>query len=156
MTVHHEKDFIDTVQLGDQLGSLEGCERLACASCVPDVSVLICVLDTFQYLLDSVVLIRTKDHQAFITFVKDNVFADNLAQYALVKEVSSKLAKIINGFVIWKRPVEGKLVATVRIISKITGIYAIGDYKELDIIEQAAEGGLLVALNLVISSLCLL
>ena len=64
-----------------------------------------------------------------------------------------KLAKVVYRFIIRQCPIEGEFVAAVGIIGKIARVYAIGDHKKLDVIKQAVERGLLIALNLVI---CLL
>ena len=153
VTVHYEEDLVDAVQLGNQLGSLEGCERLARTGGVPDVAVLVCVLDTVQDLFYCIILVRTKHHQALVPFMKDNVLAEHLAQGAFVEEVRSELAQVIDRFVVDERPVEGELVTAVGIIGEIACVDAIGDDKELDVVEQATERGFLIALHLVVGLL---
>ena len=153
MAVHHEQDFVDAVQFCHQLGRLEGCERLAGAGGVPDVTVLVCVLHAIQDLLYGIVLVRAQDHQAFVAFVEDDVLAEHLAQGAFVKEVSCELAKVVYRLIVDERPVKSEFVAAVGIVGEIAGIDAVGDDKDLDVIEQAAEGGLLVALHLIVGLL---
>ena len=105
---------------------------------------------TVQYLLYCVILVRAQNHQAFVPFVEDDILAEHLAQSAFVKEVSGKLTEVVDWFVIWQRPVEGELVAAVRIVSEVTSIDPVGDDKYLNVVEQATEGGLLVTLHLVV------
>ena len=64
-----------------------------------------------------------------------------------------ELTKVVHRFIIRQCPIEGEFVTAVGIIGKIARVYAIGDYKKLDVIKQTVERGLLIALNLVI---CLL
>ena len=85
--------------------------------------------------------------------MQDDVLGNHLAQGAFVKEVGRELAQVIDGLVVDERPVEGELVATVGIIGEVTGVDAVGDDKDLDVVEQATEGSLLIALNLIIGLL---
>ena len=79
VAVHDEENLIDAVQLCDQLRRLEGGQRLAGACGVPDIAVLVGILYTVQDLLHCVVLVRAKNHQAFVSLVQDNVLGDHLA-----------------------------------------------------------------------------
>ena len=153
MAVHHEEHLVDAVQFCDQLRRLERCQRFTGACGVPDVAVLIRVLDAVQDFLHSVILVRAEDHQAFISIVQDDVFGNHLAHGAFVKEVGRKLAEIVHRLIVGQCPVEGKLIATVGIIGEIARVDTVGDDKKLDVVEKAAEGSFLVALHLVVGLL---
>ena len=64
-----------------------------------------------------------------------------------------ELAEVVDWLVIGQSPVEGELPTAIGIIGKIASVDAVGDDKELDVVEQAAEGSLLVALHLVVGLL---
>ena len=117
---------------------------------MPYIAVLICILDTVKNLFYGIILIWAQNHQTLVALVHHDVLADYLPQDALIKEMISKLAEVVNRLVVRQRPVECKLVTAVGIIGEIARVNAVGDYKELDIIEQSAERGLLIALYLIV------
>ena len=71
--------------------------------------------------------------------MQHNVLANHLAQVALVEEEVCKLAKVIERHVLRIRPVESELIAAVRVVGKVTGIHAVADDKELDIVEEPVK-----------------
>ena len=150
MTVNHEEDFVDAIQLGHQLRGLERCQCFSCAGSMPDIAVLVGVLNTVENLFYSIILIWTKYHQALVALVHHNVLADYLPKNTLVKEVISKLTEVVNRLVVRQRPVECKFVTAVGIVGEIACVDAIGNDEKLDIIEQSTERGLLVSLYLIV------
>ena len=137
MAVHHEQDFVDAIQFSNQLGCFEGCERLAGAGGVPNISVLVGVLYTVQDLLYCVVLVRAEDHQAFVSLMQDDVLGNHLAQGAFVKEMGRELAEVIHWLIVDEGPIESEFVTAIRVIGEITRVYAVGDDEDLDILIQS-------------------
>ena len=82
--------------------------------------------------------------------MQHDVLADNFSQGTLVKEKGCKLLQIIERHIGSIRPVEGKLIAAVRIVGKIAGIHSIGYDEKLDVVKQTMERSLVVTLNLVV------
>ena len=120
---------------------------------MPDIAVLIGVLDTVQDLLYRVVLVRAEDHQAFIALVQDDIFGNHLAQGTFVKEMSRELAEVVHRIIVDEGPIESELITAVRVIGEIAGVNTVGDDENLNVIEQSPEGGLLITLDLIV---CLL
>ena len=95
-------------------------------------------------------LIRAKYHQTFVTLMQNDVFANNLAQCTLVEEHSGKLLQVVERHIGGIRPVERKLIATIRVVGKITSVHAIRYDKQLDVIKQSMERSLVITLYLVV------
>lgn len=150
MAVNYKHHLIHIIQFRNQLCSLKGSQRLAGTGRVPDIAVIVRVDHTVQNLLDRIELVGTKHHQAFIPLMQHNVLADDFSQGTLVKENSGKLFQVIERHIGSIRPIEGKLIAAVRIVGKIAGIHSIGYDEKLDVVEQPMERSLVVALNLVV------
>lgn len=81
------------------------------------------------------------------------VLAYNLAQRALVEEHCGKFLQVVERHIGGIRPVESKLIATIRVVGEIASVYTIGYDKQLDVIKQSMERSLVIALYLVV---CLL
>ena len=47
-------------------------------------------------------------------------------------------------------PIKRKLITAIRIIRKVSGIYTIRDYEQLNIIEEPVKRSLMISLNLII------
>ena len=82
--------------------------------------------------------------------MQHNVLAYHLAKITLIKEEIGELAQIVKRHILRIRPVEGELIAAVRVVGKVTGIHAIADDEELDVVEESVKRSLVVTLNLVI------
>ncbi len=83
--------------------------------------------------------------------MQDNVFADNLAKVALVEEEGSELVQLIERNVGGICPVESKLESAIRVVGEVSGVHTIGNNKQLDVVEQAMKGCLVITLYLVVS-----
>ncbi len=118
---------------------------------MPDIAVVIGVLHTVEYLFYGIELVGTEYHEAFVTLMQDNVFADNLAKVALVKEEGSELVQLIERNVGGICPVERELESAVRVVGEVSGVHTIGNDKQLDVVEQAMKGCLVITLYLVVS-----
>ena len=70
-----------------------------------------------------------------VSLVQDDVLGDHLTQGALVKEVGRELAEVVDRLIIGQCPIEGELIAAVRVVGEITRVYAVGNDKDLDVIE---------------------
>ena len=135
MTVNHKHHLVNTVYFSHQLSSLERCESLACSRGVPNVTILIGILNTIKYSFHSIELIRTQHHKTFIALVQNNILAYHLAKITLIKEEASKLTEIIKRNILCVCPVKRELIATVWIISKIARVHTIAYNKQLNIVE---------------------
>ena len=117
---------------------------------MPYITVIIGVLYPIQYLFYSIELVWTQHHQALITLMQYDVFPDNLAERTFFQEKHSKLIQFIERQICSIRPVECKLISAIGIVGKIASIYAIGDNKQLNIVEQPMKGCLMITLNLIV------
>ena len=79
-----------------------------------------------------------------------NVLAYHLAKITLVKKEVGKLTQVVERYVFCIRPVERELIATVRVVGKVTGIHTIADNEELYVVEEPVKRSLVVSLNLVV------
>ena len=150
MAVHNKQHFIYAVHILYQLRSLERRERFSGTGCVPDIAVLVRVLHAVKDMLYGIVLIRAKDHEALVTLMQNNVFCENLTKRAFVKKLRSKTVEVTERDIGGIRPFERELISAVRIVSEITCVDRVGDYKNLNIVKQTRERCLVVALNLVV------
>lgn len=98
--VHDEKDFFDVGVVLEQDRGLEGGESLAASRGVPDVAVATVLLDTFDYRLDRVDLIRPHHHQLALGLDQNHVAADHLRKGTLCKEFFGEVVEIRNFLVI--------------------------------------------------------
>ena len=117
---------------------------------MPDVTVLVGVLNSVENLLHGIELIGTKHHQTFVALMQHNVLTDHLSQVALVEEEIGELAQIVERHVSRIRPVERKLIAAVRVVGKVTCIHAVADDEELDVVEESVKRSFVVSLNLIV------
>ena len=78
------------------------------------------------------------------------VLAYHLAKIALVKKEVGELAQVVERNVFRIRPVESELIATVWVVSKVSGVHTVADDEELDIVEESMKRSLVVTLNLVV------
>ena len=150
VAVNHEQHLIYSVNLTHQLCRLERSQGLSCACRVPNVAVLVGVLHTVENLFNCIELIRTQYHQTFVAFMQDDVFANHLAEIALVEEEIGEFAQVVERHVFLVGPIESELIAAIGIVGKIACVHTIADDKKLDVIKQAVERGLVVALYLVV------
>ncbi len=120
---------------------------------MPDITVIIRVFYTIQNFFYCIKLIRAKNHQALVTLMQNDVFANNFSQSTFVKKHGGKLLQVIKRHIGSIRPVERKLIAAIRIVGKIASIHAIGYDKQLDIVKQAMKRSFVITLYLVV---CLL
>lgn len=76
-----------------------------------------------------------------------------LPRVHFAKKVIGEEFKVVYRFVVWSRPIECELIAAIRIIREVSGVYPVGDDEKLNVVKESIECGLLVSLNLII---CLL
>lgn len=133
--------------------SLERGQGLSRAGRMPDIAILVGVLDLVDNFLYGIELIGAQDHQASLSFVQNHIFADDLSQRAFVEKEVGKHVQVVERPVFGIRPVEGEFVAAVGVIGKIAGIHTIRDHEDLNVVEQPVERDFVVALDLVISLL---
>ena len=150
VAVNDKHHLIDTVDLADKLSRLERGECLSCSCRMPDVTVLVGVLNSVEYLLHGIELIGTKHHKAFVALMQHNVLTDHLSQVALVEEETGELTQIVERHVSRIRPVERELIAAVRVVGKVTCIHAVADDEELDVVEESVKRSFVVSLNLIV------
>ena len=117
---------------------------------MPDIAVVIGVFHTVENLLHGIELVRAKHHQAFVTLMQYNIFANNLAQRTLVEEHGGKLLQVVERNVCSIRPVKSKLEAAIRIVGEIASVHTIGYDKQLDVVKQTMERSFVIALYLVV------
>ena len=118
---------------------------------MPDITIVVGVLHTVKNLFYGIELVGTEYHEAFVPFMQYDVLADNLAKVTLVEEEGGKLVQLVERNVGGIRPVERELESAIRVVGEISGVHTIGDDKQLDIVEQAMKGCLVVALYLIVS-----
>ena len=117
---------------------------------MPDITIIVRVFHTVENLLHCIELIRAKHHQTFVSLMQYYVLAYNLAQRTLVEEHCGKLLQVVERNVGGIRPVECELIATIRVVGKITSVHAIRYGKQLDVVKQSMERSLVIALYLVV------
>ena len=117
---------------------------------MPYITVIVGVFNTIEYLLHRIELIRAKYHQTFVALMQNDVFANNLTQSTLVKKHCGKLLQVVERHIGGIRPVERKLIATIRVVGKITSVHAIRYDKQLDVIKQSMKRSFVIALYLVV------
>ena len=148
--VNDEHHLVNAVHFAHELRSLKGCECFAGPRCMPDVTVLVRVLHPVKDFLHSIVLIGAQHHQTLVALMQYDVFTDHLADGAAVKEHRSKEVQVIERIILLVRPVERELVALVRVVGEVTGVNAIRNHEDLDIVKQAMERSLVITLYLVV------
>ena len=79
VTVNHKHHLVYTINLTHQLCSLERGEGLACTCSMPNIPVLVGVLYLVEYALHGIILVRAQHHQAFVTLMQHDIFAEHLA-----------------------------------------------------------------------------
>ena len=178
LPVHHKQHLVDIIQLGGQPGRLEGGQRLTAAGGVPDVAaaldgpvllVVIGDLDAVQDPLGGGDLIGPHDHQHI--FRSENaVPGQHIQNSVLGEEGAGEVDEVGDHLVVGVRPEGGELKAVAGLllfglaggrlpdgvepggVGVVLGVGAVGDDKDLYILEQAAprpEGVPLVAVDLV-------
>ena len=120
---------------------------------MPDIAVVVADDYTVEDFLNGVVLVRAQHHQALVSLVQHNVFADHLAKSAAVKEHGREKAEVVEWVVGFVSPVERELVALIGIVCKVARVYTVGDNEDLDVIKQSVERSLVVTLDLVVGLL---
>ena len=93
---------------------------------MPDITVVIGVHHTVEDFFHGIELVWAKHHQAFVSLMKHDVFANHLAQRAFIKKECGKFVKFVKRHISCIRPVERELITAIRIIGKITGVHTIG------------------------------
>ena len=117
---------------------------------MPDITIIIGVLYTIQNLFYRIELVRTKHHQALVSFMQYDIFSYDFAKVTFFQEEYGKFIQFIERMIGCIRPIECKLISTIGIIGKIASIYTVGNDKQLYIIKQPVKRSLVVALYLVI------
>lgn len=105
---------------------------------------------TVENLLHGIELVRAKHHQTLVTFMQDDILANNLAQRTLVEKRCGKLLQVVERHIGCIRPVESELISAIRIICKIASVHTIGYDEQLDVIKQSMERSFVIALYLII------
>ena len=117
---------------------------------MPNIAVLVGVLYTVKNLFDCIKLVRSQDHQTFVAFVQNDVFAYHFAQITLLQERASEHSEVIKRHILCIRPVESEFISAIGIVGKVTRINSVANDKQLDIVEQAMKRCLVISLNLII------
>ncbi len=71
--------------------------------------------------------------------MKDYVLAYNLANSAFRQKVIGEEFKVVYRFVVWSRPIECELIAAIRIIREVSGVYPVGDDEKLNVVKESIE-----------------
>ena len=79
MTINDKHHLVNTIYLANELCCLERGEGLACTCSMPYISVLVGVLYLVEYALHGIILVRAQHHQAFVTLMQHDIFAEHLA-----------------------------------------------------------------------------
>ena len=125
MAVNNEHDLVDPLDFGDQLCRLERGQGLSRAGRMPDITILVRVLDPIDNFFYGIELIGAQDHQTPLSFVQNHIFADDLSQRAFVEKEVGKHVQVVERPVFGIRPVEGEFVSAVGVVGKIAGIHTI-------------------------------
>jgi len=135
---------VDVVVVFEERGRLEGCQRLATASCVPDVAIATVLLDAVDDSLDGIDLIRTHHHQLLLAGDEDGVAADHSAERALGKELLGEIVEVGDlGVVFGGELVDGKEAlfsiegeVTGVVVGEVPGVRLVAGDEELDKAEE--------------------
>ena len=120
---------------------------------MPNIAVIVANDYTVEDFLNGVVLVWAQHHQALVSLVQHDVFADHLAEGTAVKEHGREKAEVVEWIVGFVGPVERELVALIGIVCKVAGVYTVGYNENLDVIKQSVERSLVVTLDLVVGLL---
>ena len=144
LAVHDEDAFVDVLVFLEQGGGLEGGERLAAASGVPDVAVAVVVIDAGDRVLHGIDLLGPHDHEFLLAGDEHHVAADGAAEIALFQESVGKgietgdLLVILAGILIDGQEalvgIEGEVAGIV--VGEVVGAVAVADDEELHAAEQ--------------------
>ena len=102
---------------------------------MPDIAVVIAVDDTVKNLLDGIIVIWAQYHQTRIAFMEYNIFADYFAESTRVEEFSSEKAELVERIVLTVSPVKREFITAIGVVGKIAGVHAVGNHKNLNIVE---------------------
>ena len=163
LAVHHKKHLVHKVQLGGQARGLKARQRLARSGGVPDVATpfelaphfcLVRADDLPQHALGGGNLVRAH-HQQRVAGVKHRVVQQHLEQGLLLEEGGREVLQVQNPAVVRLRPVHGEVEAVfvaLRGVGKVARVGAVGNHKQLQILEQrvrAVEALFAVAVHLI-------
>lgn len=100
VAVNNKHNLVNFGKFGHKLCSFERGKGLARACGVPYIAVLRGVVDTLDYLLDRIILIRAQDHQVFVGFVKNDILAYEFAESAFVEKLCGKQSEVVERMVL--------------------------------------------------------
>src|SRR5574344_2417299 len=122
MTVNHKHNFLYIWQLRYQLSSFKRSQCFPSSSCMPYIAVVIRIFYLVENLLNSIILIRAKYHQALVTFMQYNIFTYQFAKSTLIEEKCRKFIQFVEWGVGSISPIKCKLISAIWIIGKISSI----------------------------------
>ena len=163
LAIYHKKHFFDEFQFCGQTRRLEAGQRLARARGVPDEAAafgvapvlgLMAAFDLPQNAFCRGNLVRAH-HQQRIADIKHRVVQQHIQQRVLLEESGREVLQVFDQGVIRPCPIHGEVEAifvALGGVGKVAAIGAVGDHKQLQILEQgllAVEALLTVAVYLI-------
>ena len=157
LPVDEEDDFIDPRLVPQELGQLEGGQGLAGSGAGKDVAVLIGFQNAAAGSLHGIDLVRAHDHQDRLGGLDDHELVYHFCDGGFPEELRGKLFQGVDALILLIGPEEheglqDRIIEAVRhlvLIAEILRLDGIGDNEQLEIAEEALEGELPIAVDLV-------